>query len=323
MPSKLIKVLSIDGGGIRAIIPALILDYIEKQSGRYTADMFDLVAGTSSGGIVALGLTYPGIRGRERFRAVELADLFFEEGENIFKARFGAVRQLVDEKYPHEHMERVLKQYFGDTRLGEAVKGTLITSYDVASAHPRFFRSRLDDTDGEIEMWKVARATTAAPTFFEPFKLELPHRTEALIDGGMIANNPAMVALTEVTHYIEDYAVTDRFDDDVLVVSLGTGRLNNYFTFDEIKDWGALEWARPAIEITITGGVEAVHQQMEEVLRAADARYYYRFQTDVPDSNRAMDDTTPENLVLVRQLAEQIIEDNRAELDELIAKLVD
>ncbi|MEM6282820.1 MAG: patatin-like phospholipase family protein [Chloroflexota bacterium] len=323
MPSNLIKVLSIDGGGIRAIIPALILDYIEKQSGRYTADMFDLIAGTSSGGIVALGLTYPGIKGRVRFQASELADLFFNEGANIFNARFGAVRQLVDEKYPHEPIERVLKQYFGDTRMGEAVQGTLITSYDVASAHPRFFRSRLDDTDGQIEMWKIARATTAAPTFFEPFKLELPDRTEALIDGGMIANNPAMVALTEVTHYIEDYAVTDRFDADVLVVSLGTGQLNNYFTFDEIKDWGALEWARPAIEITITGGVETVHQQMQEVLRSADGRYYYRFQTDVPDAYRAMDNTSEENLALCRQLAEQIIETHRADLDELIAKLVD
>ncbi|MEO0565294.1 MAG: patatin-like phospholipase family protein, partial [Chloroflexota bacterium] len=75
--AELIKVLSIDGGGIRAIIPAMVLDYIEKHSGRYTADMFDLLTGTSSGGIVALGLVFPGTQGRERYRATELADLFF------------------------------------------------------------------------------------------------------------------------------------------------------------------------------------------------------------------------------------------------------
>ncbi|MEO0561198.1 MAG: patatin-like phospholipase family protein, partial [Chloroflexota bacterium] len=217
----------------------------------------------------------------------------------------------------------ILQQYFGDERLGEAVSTVLIPSYDVERAAPRFFRSRLTDTDGQIPMWQVARATTAAPTFFEPFKLEVNGRTEALIDGGMIANNPAMCGLTEVTHYIDDYVVRDRFDEQIIVVSLGTGRLNKYHTFDQIKDWGALEWARPAIEITITGGVETVHGQMAEILRSSQERYYYRFQTDIPDENRAMDDTSPENLEVIRQLGEKLIADHRADLDELIEKLVD
>lgn len=329
--ADVIKVLSIDGGGIRAIIPALILDYIEKQTGKLTSDMFDLIAGTSSGGVVALGLVHPGIDG-DRYTARQLAELFLENGDDIFSppslpgvgalSALGSLRQVVDEKHDHRPLEGVLKKYYGDTTLTQAVKPVIIPSYDVESASPRFFISRRE-ADRQIPMWKVARATTAAPTFFEAFPLEIDGRTEALIDGGMIANNPGMVALTEVTHHIEDYA-RDRsvLDEQIMMVSLGTGRLRTYFKFKQIKDWGALEWARPAIEIAITGGVETVHNQLEEVLRYTNGRYYYRFQIDVPDENRAMDDATAGNLQVVQELADKMLNDHRADLDELVEKLV-
>jgi patatin-like phospholipase/acyl hydrolase len=318
----MIKVLSIDGGGIRGLIPTMLLDYIEKQTGRYTSDLFDLVAGTSSGGVVALGLVYPGTPAQPRYSAEQLSKFFLDEGATIFQTQLGVLRQIVDEKHPHEPIEQVLKKYFGDVRLSEAHKPVVVPAYDVQSASPRFFKSRHADTDGKIPMWQVARATTAAPTFFESFRLDTDERTEALIDGGMIANNPAMSAFTEVTHHLDDYVVSERFDEQVMVVSIGTGRLRQYYTHDQIKDWGALEWARPAIEIAITGAVETVHYQMQEILRANDERYYYRFQTDVPDKNRAMDDASPENLAVIMGLAQQMLEDYRADLDEMIEKLL-
>lgn len=317
----MIKILSIDGGGIRALIPALILDYIEKQTGRYTADLFDLVAGTSSGGIVALGAVYPGTPAQPRYTAEQLGALFIEHGTTIFQGRLGMLRQVIDEKHPHEPLEGVLQTYFGDVTLAEALKPAIIPAYDVERACPRFFKTRHTERDGKIPMWQVARATTAAPTFFESFRLDVDGRTEALIDGGMIANNPAMCAFTEVSHHMNDYALHERFNERVLLVSLGTGRLSQYYTHNQIKDWGALEWARPAIEITITGGVETVHYQMQEILRSDDHRLYYRFQCDVPDANRAMDDATPGNLAVVQALAQQIIDDHRADLDDLIEKL--
>ncbi len=332
--ADVIKVLSIDGGGIRAIIPALILDYIEQQTGKRTSDMFDLIAGTSSGGIVALGLVHPGLDGSDGYSARELADLFLENGDDIFSppslpgvgalSALGTLRQVLDEKHNHRPLEGVLKRYYGEATLADVKKPVIVPSYDVESASPRFFVSRRE-ADGLIPMWKVARATTAAPTFFEAFRLDVDGRTEALIDGGMIANNPGMVALTEVTHHIEDYAHegNNLLDTELLMVSLGTGRLRTYFKFDEIKDRGALEWARPAIEIAITGGVETVHHQLAEVLRHATGRYYYRFQVDVPDANRAMDDATSGNLKVVEELADKMLNEYRAALDELIEKLVD
>ncbi len=317
-----IRVLSIDGGGIRAMIPALILDHIEQRTGRAAADMFDLVAGTSSGGIVALGMVCPDDDGRPRFTAKQLAGFFKDEGSKIFSATLGSLRQVIDDKYPHAPMERILQEYFGETPLRDALRPVVIPCYDVEKAAPRFFKSRNSDTDGEVPMWKVARATTAAPTFFESFRLDIDGRMEALIDGGMIANNPALCALTEVTHHLENYTMAKELQRDIMIVSLGTGRLRQYYTHDQIKDWGALEWARPAIEITITGGVETVHYQLEEILRASgDQRHYYRFQTDVPDANRAMDDASRANLRVVQRLAEEMLDTYRADLDELVRKL--
>jgi patatin-like phospholipase/acyl hydrolase len=316
------RVLSLDGGGIRGLISTLMLAYIEEQTGKRTADLFDLIAGTSTGGVIALGLVFPGTPTQPPYSAKQLADFYIKEGPQIFSGRFGALRQVVEEKYPHKPMEDTLQRYFGNIRLEEALKPVIIPTYDVANAAPHFFKSRRTESDGQVLMWQVARATTAAPTFFEPIQIHMPGVSRALIDGGMIANNPAMCALAEVTNHIENYTTTDALSHPVIMVSLGTGRLPNDFTYEQIKDWSVLEWARPSIEITITGAVEAVHYQLQEIMRVADDRIYYRFQTDIPNSIRAMDDASDETLLQLREIAQQMIESRRDELYELIDKLM-
>ena len=174
------KVLSIDGGGIRGIIPAMVLAEIERRTGKLTSEVFDLVAGTSTGGILALGLTKPGQGGKAQYSAETLIELYETEGEKIF-ARPGwhqilSVGGVADAKYPLKGIEEVAKKYFKDVHLAEALTEVLVTAYEIERRGPWFFKRRhARDKNREGDnflMRDVARATSAAPTYFEPLQLE-------------------------------------------------------------------------------------------------------------------------------------------------------
>jgi patatin-like phospholipase/acyl hydrolase len=148
------KVLSIDGGGIRGIIPAMVLAEIERRTGKRTAEVFDLVAGTSTGGILALGLTKPGEDGGPEYSARKLIALYETEGGRIFDRsvwhRIHSVGGLAEEKYPATGIEEVALEYFGDVRLSQAHKEVLVTAYEIEKRGPWFFKRRhaLDRKEG-------------------------------------------------------------------------------------------------------------------------------------------------------------------------------
>ena len=131
------RILSIDGGGIRGLIPALVLAHIEDQCQKPAAELFDVIAGTSTGGILALGLACP----QPAYTARDLAGLYVDEGETIFPKRLINVRGLYDEKYSAAGLERVLADKLGDARLKDARTRVLVTSYDIERRAPVFFRS--------------------------------------------------------------------------------------------------------------------------------------------------------------------------------------
>src|SRR3954447_26055367 len=123
------KILSIDGGGIRGLIPAMVLDHIEGKLQRPISELFDVIAGTSTGGIIALGLTCPGDDGRPKFSAADIVDLYVESGPKIFPHEiFGRVRQFVEEKYSDAGLEDVLREELGDARLKDALTSVIVTA---------------------------------------------------------------------------------------------------------------------------------------------------------------------------------------------------
>jgi uncharacterized protein len=242
------KVLSIDGGGIRRIIPAMVLSEIEEQTGRQIAEMFDLIAGTSTGGILALGLTLPSDGGRPRYTAKDLIGLYEKEGSRIFPQsvwhRIRSAGGVSEEKYPSEGVERVLQKYFAEARLKDALTRVFVTSYEIQLRAPFFFRSEKakNEADYDFPMRQVARATSAAPTYFEPAKVEAeedPVDYYALVDGGVFANNPAMCAYVEARNILEAQGLDFPAETDLLVVSLGTGQLTDHLRYDEAAGWGS------------------------------------------------------------------------------------
>ena len=318
------RVLSIDGGGIRGIIPAMVLAEIEGRTGRRIAEMFDLIAGTSTGGILALGLTKPGRDGEPEYSANELVELYETEGRNIFSIpvwhRIYSAGGLAEEKYPATGIEKVAREYFGDVRLGEAHKEVLITAYEIEKRGPWFFKRRhaLDPAKGfNPLMREVARATSAAPTYFEPIQLPVgPEGNLAFIDGGVHSNNPAMCA------YVEARKIHPS-ENDFLVVSLGTGELTRVMPYEEVRGWGLAKWAQPILNVVFDGVADTVDYQLRELLSTeeGDARRYYRLQTVLDIGKDDMDDASRTNIVALKAKATEIINNNTAALETLCAQL--
>jgi uncharacterized protein len=317
------KVLSIDGGGIRGIIPAMVLAEIEERTGKSIAETFDLIAGTSTGGILALGLTMPGDSGEPRYTARELIKLYEDEGASIFSGRVGTIRNIFEERYPSAGVEEVLDRYFGEARLKDALSTVFVTGYEIQLRAPFFFRSERAkvDADYDFPIREVARATSAAPTYFEPAKVEAsgPVDYYALVDGGVFANNPGMCAYVEATSILKEKGSASPDESTVLVVSLGTGQFTDRLRYEEVARWGLMRWARPLIDVVFDGESDTVDFQLKQLLpRGEDGlRRYYRFQTELVEVSDAMDDVTPNNMRDLKLLAQTMIDSEEERLSEL------
>lgn len=321
----MLKILSIDGGGIRGIIPAVVLAEIEKRTARPVATLFDLVAGTSTGGILALGLTVPKVPGSLPFSARKLTDLYACEGNRIFSRsllrKLFTFDNLTWKKYSSTGIEEVLEAYFGNSRLRDAVTDVLITSYEIERRFPFFFKSRSARIrpDYDFLARDIARATSAAPTYFEPMKIltgTIEHHY-TLVDGGVFANNPAACALVEArSAHPEAHCY--------LMVSLGTGSLMRTLPLGIAKYWGTIRWAKPLLDIVFDGVSSTVDHQMRQLMPCTPAAHqlYYRFQVELNGHNGAMDDASPENITALKALTYDLIERNSAEIDDLCEKLL-
>jgi uncharacterized protein len=310
------NVLSVDGGGIRGVIPAMVLAELEERTGRHTADLFDLIAGTSTGGIIACALTVPGPGGGPRWTANDLVDLYLTEGPRIFHHSIG--RQLssglglLDEKYDARPLEQALDTFLGDAMISDALTDILVTAYDLEHRKPFFFKTDRAKVVAQHDwpMKAAARATAAAPTYFEPEKLTADGETFALCDGGVFAANPAMCAYAE--------ARRRHPRAEIRLVSLGTGQLTRPLHYEDVRGWGLIEWARPLIDVVFDGVSDATQYQLEQLLPVED---YTRFQTELIGASDSLDNANEINLEHLQDLARKLIGEQSADLDRLAAEL--
>jgi patatin-like phospholipase/acyl hydrolase len=313
-----VKVLSIDGGGIRGIIPAMVLAELEARARKPAAELFDLIAGTSTGGILAAALTSPDAQGRPRWTAAELVDLYRVEGAGIFERSLWRIVEsaggVLDEKHDAAGLDRALKKYLGEARLSQALTRVLVTSYDLESRRPYLFKSwrAVDDPGRDFPMTVVARATAAAPTYFEPLQVRPADGSPALalVDGGVFATNPGMSAYAEVRR-IKPRA-------KVMVVSLGTGQMTKPIHYADAKDWGLLRWVRPIIDVVFDGVADAVDYELGQIL---DDGAYHRFQCVLDHAGDALDDASPRNIELLQEHGRKLIRGSDAQLTELAEAL--
>ncbi|WP_254229440.1 patatin-like phospholipase family protein [Wolbachia pipientis] len=288
-------ILSVDGGGIRGIIPAIILAEIEYRTKKPISQMFDLMVGTSTGGIIVAGLC------NKQYSALDLVDLYQKDGPHIFKSSFfrrSIFSWLNCAQYSYKNIECVLNRYFGDSTLADATNNLMIISYDIKNSAPFFFKSWKEDRNF-IKLRDALRATTAAPTYFAPKYLKINNIERVLVDGGVFANNPAACA----------YASGRRLFpyDDLVILSIGTGRVSNSIQYKKSKRLGKVSWVKPFINVMFDSGLDCVNYQMEEVMNDK----YFRLQSKLTIASSKMDDTTLKNIKDLKQEAQAMIEYNQ------------
>jgi patatin-like phospholipase/acyl hydrolase len=284
-----------------------VLADLERRAGRQVFELFDLISGTSTGGILACALCAP-----DPLPAEQLVALYADEGPSIFdRSLFQRIRSadgLLDEKYDAAPLDRALKRFLSDKRLADTKPDLIIPAYDMHDPGPYFFKSRKarDEPGEDVPLSVVARATSAAPTYFEA--LELGER--ALVDGGVVAGNPAMCAFAEVLRFHPAAEVT--------LVSLGTGQRTHKRTWADVRDWGLLEWARPILDVVFDGVSDAVDYQLTQVLQQG---HYWRLQVELTHASDHLDDASERNLAALREQAGELIAGRSADLDAIVKAL--
>jgi uncharacterized protein len=341
---KKVRILSIDGGGIRGILPGTLLTYLEQQicreSGNPNAkigEYFDFVAGTSTGGILGLIMLCPDEEGGFRFSAKDALDLYLDQGDEIFDVTLGEkvkrLGGLLDERYSQRELERALFAYFGETKLSQSKKPCLITSYDIRNRKGHFFTSADADSDiYDFYFRDVARATSAAPTYFEPAHIfsifGTPH---TLIDGGVFANNPALCAYSECRKLdFKEILKDDKKPNfptakEMMIVSLGTGSVKTPYYFKEFKDAGLIKWVQPLIDIMMSGNSETVDYQLRKIystLSDKNPEDYYRLDPLIQNASSEMDKADLKNLKALHEDGLLSVGKYKTELDEIAKKLV-
>ncbi|MCC5634814.1 patatin-like phospholipase family protein [Nostoc sp. CHAB 5844] len=345
------KILAIDGGGIRGIIPALLLAEIERRTQKPIYSLFDLIAGTSSGGILALGLTKPRLSSetsdnlsQAEYTAEDLLQLFLEYGVDIFYEPFlerilGPIEDIfLQPKYPSESREETLRQYFGNASLENNLKEVFVTSYDIEQRIPIFFTNQLAKQEiesknfrklcGGFSLLDAALATTATPTYFAPHRIINSYNSGivyTLIDGGVYANNPAHLAILEAQISSKKKANRVLNTEDILVVSLGTGSLTSAYPYNEVKNWGLLQWGRPLLKIVFDGGSEVVSGELERLFEPSDKEAkssYYRFQTFLDEELEEIDNIKLQNTRQLQTIAHRMISQYSQQIDELCSLLL-
>jgi uncharacterized protein len=341
--SSTIRVLSIDGGGVRGIIPARVLVELEKLTGKPIRSLFDVIAGTSTGGIIALLLGSPGKPQGGPMSASQVLDLYHTEitrifpqlevhewrdwwdeqqAQGVFSQRFGAAllpHHYGNARYLPVGLEDALERMLGDAKLAEATVDLVVPSYDMSRRQPFLFRSAdaRNGTGPNLEMKLVARATSAAPTYFPPLKLQHEHGEAVLVDGGLVANNPVTLAYFDATERAD--AAHPGSELDAVIVSLGTGLpMTTTETFEQIwsRNWPQL--AVGLLGVIFDGTSELSNDLVRRMIDGASGnQHFWRLQTQLHDCSFHLDDASDENLTALHRLAEELVTTQAADLAEI------
>jgi patatin-like phospholipase/acyl hydrolase len=269
------RILTFDGGGVRGVIPAVLMQRLSREPGLGDwIDRAELVAGTSTGGLIALMLAAD-------LDPQAIRDLYERRAEHVFAdsiwddiVDLGKIRGA---DYDVENLRREARAVFGDRRLEQLSKRVLITAFDLDNQDPQaptwkpklFHNFTGPDSDGDALAYKVATYTSAAPTYFAS--------EDGFIDGGVFAPNPSMCALAQSQDRRNQPADRPPLAD-VRLFSFGTGRSPDRVEGDSL-DWGYLQWVRPLISLMLEGSNGIAHFQCRQIL--GDDQYF-RLQPDFP-----------------------------------------
>jgi len=305
------KILSIDGGGIKGLMPAIFLEILGRCLNEPLVKTFDLVTGTSTGSVLAGAIAFP-----VGLDMAGVQKLYREQGPRIFRNPRPDIVQLTKPKYRGSNLYNVLKMYFKDMRLSKAGTRFMSTAYDVFGAWdkdgnpgPVFFKSWRRNM-AKVRVIDAIQASAAAPTYFPPHRVDVPWKPTqraCLYDGGLFAGNPTLTALAEAERLFPG--------EQFFIVSMGTGR---HETVTKCRNAdGLINVATKVTGWMLDGSADTVDYIMNRI-HPADA--YFRF-NPVLDRKVTMDDAGSDTLDYLTGVAQLYLKNNRKRFKALCKAL--
>ncbi len=339
MMTNKFRILSIDGGGVRGLLAIKTLRQIEAITGKKVPELFDMIVGTSTGGLIACGLSVGNEDGTFLYDTEYMERVYTEGRATIFPPQ-GFFTRLIGKyfnpAYSPRGLEEILAREFEDKRLADCLIPIQIATYDIAGSRPIFFKTRhgikfREEEDINVKLFDVCRATSAGPTYFSPHSFYLKDRNGTAarrvncIDGGVYINNPSLSAIAEVIKHAGFYSTRTQFIalEDICLLSLGTGSTPQEITFDMSSTWGAINWVRPLINIMMDGVNQVTDYKVKQFLMED---HYLRVDLHLPKADMAsMDNASNDALkYLLDQYQIQVLQNEvlQNELEKFAKQLV-
>lgn len=308
---KPVVVISIDGGGVRGLVPTVMIDAIEKSIGKPITQIGDVFTGTSAGSIVVGLLNLPGTGDKPMFtgeKALELSTQIIKEiFHNSAKRKIRTLGGLAGSKFSAKPLEKYLHQFAGDIRIGESLKPIVITSVDITTNKPYVFSTYNAQENPElnnIPAWMAIRSSTAAPTYFKPLGIETSDGNQyRLVDGGLVANNPEMLGLFHATALYPDHK-------KFVVISLATGKpaIKRKISIKGNNAGSLFQMLKPTIEGSLDSQADLSSDMMKMLSKGKNMSVeYHRIEVEVPKACAALDNASDKNLACLKKVATERI----------------
>ncbi|XP_049378573.1 probable inactive patatin-3-Kuras 1 isoform X6 [Solanum stenotomum] len=330
---EMVTVLSIDGGAIRGIIPGVILEFLEGELQRIDnnpdarlADYFDVIGGTSTGGLLTAMITTPNENNRPFAAAKDIVPFYFEHGPQIFNS---SGLQIFGPKYDGKYLMQVLQEKLGETRVHQALTEVAISSFDIKTNKPVIFtKSNLAKTpELDAKMYDICYSTAAAPTYFPPhyFATNTSNGDQYdfnLVDGDVAAGDPSLLSISVATRLAQEdpafASIRSLNYKQMLLLSLGTGttsELYKNYTAEEAAKWGILQWLLPLQEMRSAASSYMNDYYLSTVFQALDSQNnYLRVQENaLTGTATKFDDASVANMILLVQVGENLLKKSVSE----------
>jgi uncharacterized protein len=310
------KILSLDGGGMRGIISARILQEVERQlqekTGKSLSEYFDMIAGTSTGSILTSGIA-------TSKSSQQLINLYKTRGKIIFPPSLlppflqGISDLFWPSKYTHEGLIKVLKAELGSIKISEIKRPIiLILAYDLLYRNTTFFTNCHPDQGhrwyDDTPLWEICVSSSSAPTYFPPYQLKV-YNTQKFgnwsfphIDGGVSANNPSLAAISLVLRISQnpnvpleikqEYKLDNLKLDDISVLSISTGRSGEPYLYEAAKEWKPLDWAQKVVDVFMEPTAEIATTISRQLLGGYSSKRYLRLEFELNERFQAKENET-------------------------------
>jgi patatin-like phospholipase/acyl hydrolase len=302
--NRTVTVLTIDGGGVRGVIPATFLTLLQAQLDYPLIKYFDVTSGTSTGGLIALGLNIPKDNDDDcsdpKYTPSSVLKMYEDNAKHIFSHKMKnsfSVHGLIRPMYGRENLYKFSESFYDGAIFSSSLTNTIIPTYDITNGCPRILNSykAKTDQDENFKTTDVGLATSAAPTYFAPYQMtSLSGKVSTHIDGGVVRNNPDIPAMLAAYESLKGRK-------KVFCLSLGTGK---YDMKDHLSSYSPNlgGWINPLIKILLNGPVQANEYDTKKFMQIHN-QDYHRLQVTLDKDLTAMDDGSDEHLQKLKMSA--------------------